>query len=58
MNSREIYIGIRFSRKASERMKEKQLQDFKKNIDKNAIPKLKKEFKKVDKGVKVWSEIA
>lgn len=53
MLSRELFIYIRFSKKASEKITDKSFDDFKKRLEKEFVPIIHKALKVADKKVKV-----
>lgn len=51
---KEVYICIKFGKKYSNDMSEKQLKDFAKNLEKNQLKLFQERIRNIDKGARVF----
>lgn len=57
MISKELFVCIRFSEKASEKMRDSDVKELKKKLEDQFVKPVKKVFQKYDKKVKMWVEL-
>lgn len=54
MINRELFIGIRFSAKASEKIRDSDIKVLKKKLKQQYVKPVEEALKKYDKKVKIW----